>query len=97
MTPSFRPPAEQRIGFTAVTRRRDSIPMATHYFGAISNTTRSMRGAESRSVRMRVRIASSVTRLAMQGKRSLPIFISTDGFLIIFWHQCLASTLLDDA
>jgi len=56
-----------------------------------------MRGAESRSVRMRVRIASSVTRLAIQGKRSLPIFISTDGFLIIFWHQCLPSTLLDDA
>ena len=71
--------------------------MATHYLGAISNTTRSMRGAESRSVRMRVRIASSVTRLAIQGKRSLPIFISTDGFLIIFWHQCLPSTLLDDA
>jgi len=69
-----------------------------HYeVGVISKTTRSMSGGESRSVRISRRSLSSVTCLAMQAN-FLPLkVISTSGFWIMFWHQCLPCTLLEDA
>jgi|SRR6187431_3139572 len=66
-------------------------------FGVISKTTRSMSGGESRSVRIFRRSLSSVTCLAMQANLLPLTVISTAGFSIMFWHQCLPCTLLDDA
>jgi len=66
-------------------------------FGVISKTTRSSCGGESRKVKISLRRASSVICLAVQDNVSPLTVISTAGFLIIFWHQCLPRILLDVA